>query len=114
MWVSNSGNNDAQLGKGAHKDLAVYSIDLTPYGYDVVVENGTWAETYDKTISVIKSCTDAETRYALMHYAEDLLMSTGCIAPIYYYTDLYMLNSSVNGFFVNPLGYKYFMYTTVE
>ncbi len=114
MWVSNSGNNDAQLGKGAHKDLAVYSIDLTPYGYDIVVENGTWAETYDKTISVIKSCTDAETRYALMHYAEDLLMSTGCIAPIYYYTDLYMLSDNVNGFFVNPLGYKYFMYTTVE
>lgn len=113
MWVTSSGNNDAQLGKGAHKDLKAYSIDLTPYGYDVVVENGTWSETYDVVIATIKAETDAENRYKLMHYAEDLLMSTGCQNPIYYYTDLYMINSAVKGFYVNPLGYKYFMYTTI-
>jgi oligopeptide transport system substrate-binding protein len=50
----------------------------------------------------------------MMHAAEDLLMQTGCITPLYYYTDIYMLSSSVHGFFANPLGYKYFMYTTVE
>jgi oligopeptide transport system substrate-binding protein len=49
-----------------------------------------------------------------MHRAEDLLMSTGCICPIYYYTDIYMINKNVKGFFSNPLGYKYFMYCTVE
>ena len=49
-----------------------------------------------------------------MHRAEDLLMSTGAICPLYYYTDPYMLDSSVKGFFANPLGYKYFMYCTVE
>ena len=27
--------------------------------------------------------------------------------------DLYMLDSSVEGFFANPLGYKYFMYCTI-
>lgn len=114
MWLTASGNNDAQLGKGAHADFKGYSIDLTPFGYDVVVENGTWAETYDVVISYVKSCNDIETRYALMHYAEDLLMSTGCINPVYYYTDIYMLNDSVKGFYSNPLGYKYFMYTTIE
>ncbi len=114
MWVSFSGNNDAQLGKGAHKDLKAYSIDLTPFGYDVVVENGTWAETYDVVIAKIKACTDPETRYALMHYAEDLVMSTGCVNPIYYYTDVFMIDDSVEGFYTNPLGYKYFMYTTVK
>ncbi|MBQ8002211.1 MAG: peptide ABC transporter substrate-binding protein [Clostridia bacterium] len=114
MWITSSGNNDAQLGKGAHADFKGYSIDLTPFGYDVVVENGTWAETYDVIIAHVKSCGDIETRYALMHYAEDLLMSTGCINPVYYYTDIYMINSSVKGFYSNPLGYKYFMYTTVE
>ncbi len=114
MWLTNSGNNDAQLGKGAHADFKGYSIDLTPFGYDDVVENGTWAETYDVVIARIKSCSDTETRYALMHYAEDLLMSTGCINPVYYYTDIYMLNDSVKGFYSNPLGYKYFMYTTIE
>ncbi len=114
MWTSNSGNNDIQYGKGAHASLAMYDLDLTPYGYDTKVEDGTWAQTYDVLISTIKGCTDTETRYALMHLAEDMLMETGCIVPLYFYTDLYMIDDSVKGFFSNPLGYKYFMYTTVE
>ena len=114
MWTTASGNNDVQFGKGAHAELKMYNLDLTPYGYDVKVENGTWAETYDVLISKIKACTDTEDRYAMMHIAEDILMSTGCIVPIYYYTDLYMVDDSVDGFFSNPLGYKYFMYTTVN
>ncbi len=113
MWVSGSGNNDSQFGKGAHADAAIYSIDLTPYGVDVKVENGTWAQTYDAAIAAIKGCTDKDARYGLMHAAEDLLMSTGAITPLYYYTDIYMLSKDVQGFFANPLGYKYFMYCTV-
>ena len=112
MWVSESGNNDVQYGKGDHADLAMYSLDLTAYGYDVKVENGTWAETYDVLISTIKSCTDTTARYAMMHMAEDMLMSTGCITPLYFYTDIYMLDDSVQGFYSNPLGYKYFMHCT--
>ena len=114
MWTTASGNNDVQFGKGANADLKAYSIDTTDVGGDLKVENGTWAETYDVLMSQIKSCTDNTLRYKLMHKAEDLLMSTGCLTPIYYYTDLYMLDSSVKGFFSNPLGYKYFMYCTVS
>ena len=113
MWVTASGNNDVQFGKGAHADVAMYDLDLTDLGYDVKVEDGTWAETYDVIINLIKTCTDTETRYELMHRAEDLLMSTGCIVPLYFYTDIYMIDDSVQGFFSNPLGYKYFMYCTV-
>ena len=113
MWISISGNNDVQFGKGAHADLAMYSLDLTEFGVDYKVENATWAETYDVLISEIKACTDNETRYAMMHLAEDMLMETGCLVPLYYYTDIYMIDDSVEGFFSNPLGYKYFMYTTV-
>ena len=114
MWTTASGNNDIQFGKGDHAALKAYSLDLTPYGLDTKVENGTWAETYDVLISAIKSCTDNTVRYKLMHVAEDMLMETGCITPIYYYTDLYMLSSDVQGFFSNPLGYKYFMYCTYK
>ena len=114
MWTTVSGNNDVQYGKGAHKDLAIYSLDLTAYGYDVKVENGTWAETYDVLIPTIKTCTDNDTRYALMHIAEDMLMSTGAIVPLYFYTDIYMVDDSVENFFANPLGYKYFYKTTVN
>ena len=48
-----------------------------------------------------------------MHIAEDILMSTGCIVPLYYYTDIFMIKDNIDGFFCNPLGYKYFMYTTI-
>ena len=112
LWITGSGNNDIQFGREDHASLAAYSLDLTPYGYDINVENGTWAQTYDVLISTIKSCTDNELRYQLMHLAEDMLMSTGCITPIYFYTDIYMLSSSVDGFYSNPLGFKYFMYCT--
>ncbi|MBE6815109.1 MAG: peptide ABC transporter substrate-binding protein [Ruminococcaceae bacterium] len=113
MWTSGSGNNDVQYGKGAHADLKMYNLDLTAYGLEDKVENGTWAETYDVLIQRIKACTDSEARYAMMHLAEDMLMETGCIVPLYYYTDLYMIDESVNGFYSNPLGYKYFMNTDV-
>lgn len=114
MWTTASGNNDVQFGKGANADVAIYNLDLTPYGYDVNVTNGTWAQTYDVLISSIKSCSDSANRYAMMHIAEDMLMQTGCIVPLYFYTDIYMLDSNVHGFYSNPLGYKYFMYCTIE
>lgn len=113
MWITESGNNDVQYGKGAHAELAMYDLDLTAYGYDIKVEDGTWAETYDVLIATIKACSDSETRYALMHVAEDMLMATGCLTPIYFYTDPFMIKDSVEGFFCNPLGYKYFMYCTI-
>ena len=114
MWISGSGNNDVQFGKGAHADLKIYSLDLTSFGLDIKVEKGTWAETYDVLVNEIKKCSDTEKRYAMMHLAEDMLMDTGCLTPIYYYTDLYMLSTKVEGFYSIPLGYKYFHYTTVE
>ena len=51
MWISNSGNNDVQYGKGAHANLKIYDLDLTSFGLDIKVENGTWAETYDVLIA---------------------------------------------------------------
>lgn len=105
MWLSESGNNDVQFGKGAHKDYKGYS-----YGGK---DNLTWAESYDKLIAEIKACKDSEKRFELMHQAEDILMATGAICPIYYYTDNYMISKSLQGFFTTLLGFKYFMYATV-
>ena len=93
----------------------VYSMDLTSIeGYTDNVVNGTWADTYDKLIGYIKKESDTEKRFALMHKAEDLLMSTGDIIPLYYYTDIYMVKSGVSGFYSSPLGYKFFRNTTVN
>lgn len=114
MWTTTSGNNDVQFGKEDHADVSVYDLDLTPYGYDIKVTQGTWAQTYDVLIATIKTCDDLDTRYALMHLAEDLLMSTGTIMPLYFNTDLYMVNDALEGFYANPLGYKFFHNATVQ
>lgn len=100
MWVSGSGNNDCQFGKGAH---ATYN------GYD----GKTWGESYDAIIAEVKSSGDANKRFELMHNAEDILMESGAICPIYYYTDIFMCSDSIDGFFASPLGFKYFMYASV-
>ena len=113
MWTTVSGNNDVQFGRGDHEKVKLYDLDLSDIdGYDTKVKAGTWAETYDVLISDIKTETDNEKRYALMHKAEDLLMSTGCICPIYFYTDMYMISKDVQGFFSIPLGYKFFHYSS--
>lgn len=114
MWTTVSGNNDVQYGRGAHKNLKMYNLNLTDLGYNVNVKNGTWAETFDVLVPLIKSETDASKRTELMHRAEDMLMETGCLVPLYFYTDIYMLDDNVEGFFSNPLGYKYFMYSTIK
>lgn len=106
MWISGSGNNDCQFGKDGHATYAAYSYN----GQDGL----TWAESYDKLIADIKASNDPEVRFNLMHQAEDMIMSTGAICPIYYYTDLYMCSDSIDGFFASPLGYKYFMYAGIK
>ncbi len=100
MWISASGNNDSQLGKGDH---AAYA------GYDGL----TWADSYDAIIASVKAETDPVKRFELMHQAEDILMETGAICPVYYYTDIFMCSSSIQNFFSSPLGFKYFMYSSV-
>lgn len=111
MWTSDSGNNDIGFGKGEHKSVSIYSLDLRSEDYDIYVENGTWEETYDRLIKIIKGCTDTEKRFRLMHLAEDMIMDTGCIMPLYFYTDLYMKDKSLLGFYSSPLGIKIFKST---
>ena len=85
MWVTGGGNNDAQ-----------------------------WSNTeYDKLISEIKSSTNQEERYQKMHEAEKILAEEMPVVPLYYYTDLMLVSEKLEGFYSSPLGYKFFMYTSV-
>ena len=72
-----------------------------------------WTE-YDKLIAEVKAETDFAAREAKMHAAEDILMDTGAIVPIYHYNDLYMQRSTVDGIYANLFGFKYFQYASVE
>ena len=96
-------------------ELAAYSIDLSDIpGYESYkVAAGTWQETYDVIIGLAKREANDEKRTKLYHKAEDLLMSTGTIVPLYYYTDIYMKKENVDGFIGTPSGTKFFKYTKV-
>ena len=71
-----------------------------------------WAK-YDELIAQIKSETDFAKRTELMHQAEDILMATNCVIPIYYYNDIYLQKDYVDGIYSNPYATKFFMYTTL-
>ncbi|MBR3003516.1 MAG: peptide ABC transporter substrate-binding protein [Lachnospiraceae bacterium] len=68
-----------------------------------------WGQ-YDAMIAQIKSETDYAKRTQLMHEAEDVLMSNGCVIPLYYYNDVYMMKDYVEGVYANMFATKFFMY----
>ena len=102
MWISNSGNNDSQFGRDASGNVTSNVPTYAPQN---------WSE-YDKLIASIKSETDFAKRANMLHQAEDMLMETYAIVPLYYYNDPYMMKSNVTGMYANAFGYKYFMYCT--
>jgi len=69
---------------------------------------------YDELISKIYVETDLEAREAMMHEAEDMLMETGAVMPIYYYNDLYLQDPAWEHSYATVFGTKYFMYSTKD
>lgn len=65
-------------------------------------------EAYDARIDEIRTETDLAKREALMHEAEDELMNTWAIVPLYYYNDVYMQKADVENIYANLFGFKYF------
>lgn len=85
MWLSNSGNNNAQW-KNAD---------------------------YDKLIADSKKAEGAD-RDALMMQAEKLMMDEYITMPIYYYTKPTLLKSYVKGVHFSPLGFVFYHNATIE
>jgi oligopeptide transport system substrate-binding protein len=84
MWHSSSGHNDAR-----------------------------WKNSeYDELIDFAKKSGNQEERMKAMHKAEKILMEEMPIIPVYYYTDVYLINPEIEGFFYDPLGFKVFLYAT--
>ena len=92
------------------------TIYPTPEGvsYTAIAEGKSapdWTE-YEALIKEIKTTTDMENRVALMHKAEDILMGTAAVIPIYYYNDLYLQKTDVEGIYSNLFGFKFFQFAT--
>ena len=94
IFTTDSGNNDPQFGK----DVKSWA----PQNWDK----------YDELIKQIRVETDSDKRIDLMHQAEDMLMDTWAVVPLYEYNDMYMEKSNVSGDYANLFGMKYFLYTT--
>lgn len=86
MFVSGGGNNDAQYKNSE----------------------------FDALITKVKSAKTSEERFTAMHEAEDILMGDKAVAPIFFYTQPYMINDKVDGMFYTPLGFFFFMYSTLS
>ena len=99
----------AAAAEAADGDVApIEGADVASRSSDAAPE---WQE-YNNLIQQIKTTTDLAEREAMMHQAEDMLMETGAVVPLYNYTDIYMQKSNVEGMYWNTFGYKYFMYCT--
>ena len=68
-----------------------------------------WTE-YDELIQEIYVETDYAKRAELMHKAEDMLMSTYAVVPVYYYNHIYLQKSNVEGVYATTNMNIYFMY----
>jgi len=93
-------------------------VDDTPDAAELVADAfidplADWSQ-YDALIAQIKAETDFAKRTDLMHQAEDILMATNCVIPIYYYNDIYLQKDYVSGIYSNPYATKFFMYTKLD
>ncbi len=85
MWYTDGGNNDAQY---SNKD-------------------------YDAKIDATKATAVQEERMKAFHEAEDILIEQdNVLAPVYFYTQPYMIKDDIQGMYYTPLGYFFFGYTT--
>ena len=106
IFISASGNNYPRLGQ----DLGDYTRNTentaTAGTGAFWGENNdqTWADCYDALVTAIKNETDAAKRAEMCADAERILMSTGAVAPLYYYTNPVMVKPNVENLAVLPTG----------
>ena len=76
----------------------------------VIAYEPIWAIGTGKTAT-----SDQAERMKAFHAAEDILIGEdNVLAPLYFYTQPYMLKDNIKGMYYTPLGYFFFGYTTQE
>lgn len=64
---------------------------------------------YDRLIAAAKGTAVQADRMRYLHQAEDLLVGADyAVGPIYFYTQMYMMNPALSGMYYTPLGYFFF------
>lgn len=116
IFISNSGNNYPRLGQSVG-DYTRYTENTKSAGLDACWgpnNDQSWADCYDALVAQIKNATDVEERAKLCAEAEDILMATGAVAPLYYYTNPTMVKSNVKNLAILPTGDIVWNYAYIE
>ena len=116
IFISASGNNYPRLGRdiGEYANASAVTADAGMGAYWGLEGNQTWADAYDALVAQIKAEADPAARAALCAQAEEILMATGGVAPLYYYTNPYMLKPSVSNVMLLPTGDVIWNYAQAE
>ncbi|NLW70910.1 MAG: peptide ABC transporter substrate-binding protein [Eubacteriaceae bacterium] len=116
IFISNSGNNYPRLGRaiGDYTRASKVTKDAGVGAYYGEEGNQTWADAYDALVKQIKAEADMTKRAELCAKAERVLMATGGTAPLYFYTNPYMLKPNVKGLILMPTGDVIWNYVTIE
>ena len=98
IFISASGNNYPRLGReiGDYTRNSAVTKDAGLGAYWGPEGNQTWAEAYDALVDAVKAATDPEERAKLAAEAEKVLMATGGVNPIYFYTTPQMMKPTVH------------------
>ena len=116
IFISDSGNNYPRLGRdiGDYAKASDVTKDAGTGAYWGVDGNQTWADAYDSIVTAIKAETDPAKRAELSAQAENVLMATGGVAPLYYYTQPQMLKPNIKNVIRLNTGDVIWNYATVE
>lgn len=116
IFISNSGNNYPRLGRelGDYAKATDVTKDAGMGAYWGLDGTQTWADAYDSLVTKIKLATDPAERAAMCAEAEKILMATGAVNPIYFYTNPYMLKPNVSNVYMLSTGDDIWTYATID
>ena len=98
IFISASGNNYPRLGRsiGDYTRNSEVTKDAGIGAYWGPTGDKTWAEAYDAVVDAVKAATDPAERSKLAAEAENILMATGGVIHIYFYTTPQMMKPTVH------------------
>lgn len=108
LWSTSS--NSIGLGWGAHAQYDGYTANIGGEERSGL----TWMESYDGLLYSIQTTADPRERSRMIHELETLLMSTGAVCPLYFYTDVFLCSDELDGMYLGPDGAKYFRGVTTH
>ncbi|MGI6696518.1 MAG: peptide ABC transporter substrate-binding protein [Christensenellales bacterium] len=116
IFISASGNNYPRLGRsiGDYKRASDVTKDAGMGAYWGLEGDKTWADAYDALANEIKFSTDPAARVKAAQLAEEVLMASGAVAPLFYYTNPAMTKPNVEGLIIMPSGDVIWNYVTLK